>query len=75
MVNRSAAWFRTVSLGGAAVAFAAVLGMELLQEAHLTSWLHIPLTLVALGSISLGAAVAGVACVEHRARMSPDRAP
>ncbi len=71
MVNRPAAWFLSVSIGAAVIAVVMVVGMELLQESHLTLWLHIPLTLVALGGISLGAGVAGVAYAEYRARLFP----
>lgn len=71
MVNRPAAWFLSVSIGAGVIAVAMVAAMELLQELHLAPWLHIPLTLVALGGISLGAGVAGVAFAEYRARLSP----
>lgn len=70
MVNRSATWFLSVAIGATVIAVGMVAFMELLQGSQLSLWLHIPLTLIALGGISLGAAVAGIAYLEYRTRQT-----
>jgi ribose/xylose/arabinose/galactoside ABC-type transport system permease subunit len=68
MANRPASWFLTVAIVATVAAVAGVPFMEWLQEGDLNLWLHIPLTLVALTLIGGGAALAGVAFLEYRAR-------
>jgi hypothetical protein len=69
MAKRPASWFLSVTIVAAVVALSGVPLMEWLQEAHLSLWLHIPLTLVALTLIGGGAGAAGVAFIEYRARL------
>jgi len=68
MLNRPAEWYRNVMAGGAVVALAMVPVTAVLLHAGLPLWLHIPLVGVALLVMVAGAAVAGVAAVEFRAR-------
>ncbi|HLN64891.1 MAG TPA: hypothetical protein VK464_25500 [Symbiobacteriaceae bacterium] len=68
MANRPAPWYLTVTIVAALAALVGIPAMEALQHMHLTLWLHIPLTLVALTLIGGGASVAGVAYLEYQAR-------
>lgn len=68
MVNRSAAWFRTVAIGGGLLALLMVPLAELLLHGDLALWLHIPLITVVLTLMAGGAAAAGVAYLEYQAR-------
>jgi hypothetical protein len=68
MVSRPASWFGTVAIVAAVVALLGVPFMEWLQHVHLSQWLHIPLTVLALTMMGGGATVAGVAYLEYRSR-------
>lgn len=70
--KRAPVWYRSIALAGAAVAVVMVPLMEGLQHIHLPLWLHVPLTAVVLGLMSLGAAAAGLAYAEYRARSLAD---
>lgn len=73
MVNRSAAWFRAVAIGGGVVSLLMVPLVELLLHGDLALWLHIPLTGLVLTLMAGGAAVAGIAWLEYKARSLADR--
>ena len=68
MATRPAPWYLTVTILGAVAALVGIPAMEMLQHMHLTLWLHIPLTVVALTLIGGGALVSGVAYLEYQAR-------
>lgn len=68
MTGRSGSWYRSVLIAAVVVALLMVPAMSWLQARELPLWLHIPLTAVVLGLLSLGAAVAGVAFVEYQQR-------
>jgi hypothetical protein len=68
MAKYAASWFRNVALGGLSLSLVMVAVMELLQEAGLSLWLHVPLTGLVLTLMAGGALTAGVAWLEYQAR-------
>lgn len=72
MRDRPAVWFRNLAAGALLIALAMIPAVEMLLHGSLPLWLHIPLTLMALTLMGLGAGVAGVAYLEYQAR-SGDR--
>jgi len=68
MSKLSASWYRSVLIAAVVVALLMVPAMSWLQARELPLWLHIPLTAIVLGLLSLGAAAAGVAYLEYMER-------
>jgi hypothetical protein len=68
MQERPSWWFGGIGGLGLVVSLLMVWAMEALQEAHLSLWLHIPLTVLVLTAFGLGAAAFGVTLVEAKAR-------
>lgn len=68
MIKQPAWWFRGVGGIGLVIAVLLVWAMEKLQHAQLAWWYHIPLTLLALTGMAVGAGLFGVTLVEAEAR-------
>jgi hypothetical protein len=68
MVKRSGEWYRTAAGAGVLLALLMVGAMEALQAASLPLWLHLPLTAIVLGLLTVGAGGAGVAYLEYQSR-------
>ena len=68
MLKRSGEWYRNAAGAGGLLAMLMVGAMEALQAASLPLWLHMPLTALVLGLLTVGAGGAGIAYLEYRSR-------